>query len=189
MLAENTNLNFQEKFLNFFKKNLKTIILISIFTILIIIGLFFYKSLKEKKDILVSEMYIEATILLKQNQNNEAKNILENVINKNNKFYSPLALYFIIDNNLENNSEKIVNYFDQILKIKNIDKDHINLIKIKKAIYLFKFGSEEQIIKTLNPVINSDSSWRVMAINLISEYFVSRGQKVKADEYLKLLNN
>ena len=98
MLAENTNLNFQEKFLNFFKKNLKTIILISIFTILTIIGLLFYKNLKEKKDILVSEMYIEATILLKQNQNNEAKNVLENAsvnesVNDCELYYDMLSIH------------------------------------------------------------------------------------------------
>jgi len=49
--------------------------------------------------------------------------------------------------------------------------------------------NEELIIKTLNPVINSNSVWRDMAINLISDYFLSRDQKTKADEYIRLLSN
>ena len=34
--------------------------------------------------------------------------IYENIIDKDHKFYSPLALYFIIDNDLEKNSSKII---------------------------------------------------------------------------------
>ena len=111
-----------------------------------------------------------------------------NIVSRKHKFYSPLALYFIIDNKLETDSIKIINYFDIILSIKSIDKENLNLIKIKKAIYLFDSKSEEQIIKTLNPVINSDSVWRNTAIQIISDYFISKGQKSKSNEYIKLLN-
>ena len=120
----------------------------------------------------------------------EAKILLENVINKNHRFYSALALYFIIDNNLEKDSFKIINFFDQILTIKTIDKENLNLIKIKKAIFLLKLEkNEDEIIKILNPIINSDSVWRDMAIKLISDYFLSKNQKTKSNEYLELLNN
>ena len=65
----------------------------------------------------------------------------------------------------------------------------MNLIKIKKAIFLFSIGNEELVIKTLNPIINSNSFWRKIAIILISDYFLSKDQKLKANEYLQLLNN
>ena len=48
---------------------------------------------------------------------------------------------------------------------------------------------EELIIKTLNPVINSKSVWRNLAIKLISNYFLSIDQKTKANEYIQLLNS
>ncbi len=65
----------------------------------------------------------------------------------------------------------------------------MNLIKIKKAMFLFKLGSEEDIIKILNPIVNSDSAWRNMAIKLISDYFISKNQVTKANEYILLLNS
>ena len=100
-----------------------------------------------------------------------------------------MSLYFIIDNNLEKDTLITVNFFDKILAINSIDKENLNLIKIKKAIFLFNTGEEESILRTLNPVINSDSIWREMAIKLISDYFLSKNQIIKANEYIKLLNN
>ena len=113
---------------------------------------------------------------------------MESIINEKHKFYSPLALYLLIDQSLIKDSVKIIALFDKILKIKNIEKEDLNLIKIKKAIYLFNTDNEELIIKSLNTVINSDSIWRNMSIKLISEYFLSKNQKIKADEYIKLLS-
>ena len=95
----------------------------------------------------------------------------------------------MIDNNVESDPLKIITFFDKILKIDSIDKENLNLIKIKKTIFLFNAGNEKLIIKTLNPVINSDSVWRNMAIKLISDYFLFKDQKNKAEEYILLLNN
>ena len=66
---------------------------------------------------------------------------------------------------------------------------NLNIIKIKKAIFLLNLDEENKVIETLNPIINSKSVWREMAIKLISDYFISKSQKVKANEYLNLLNN
>ena len=148
-----------------------------------------YANVQKKNEIKISEQYTEASIQFKQKKINSSKLLFENIINKDHRFYSPLALYFIIDNNLENEREKIIKFFDKILKINSIDKENINLIKIKKAIFLFSVEDEELLIKTLNPIINSDSIWRNMAIELISNYFLSKNQKTKAEEYIQLLNN
>ena len=171
------------------KKNLKVLIFFIIFFILILFSYFFYKDLKNKNEIKISENFTKASIQLKENKKNEAKQLLENIINKDHRFYSPLALYFIIDNNLETDPLKIINFFDRILEINSIDKENLNLIRIKKAIFLFNTGDEKTIIKILNPIINSDSVWRRMAINLISDYFLSKDQKTKANEYIQLLSN
>ena len=189
MSEEILNNSFQSKISNFIKKNFKNLIILLIFLILVLFSAFIYKDLQKKNEIKIAENYTQATIKFKENKSDEAKQLLENIIQKGHRFYSPLALYFIIDNNLEKDSFKIVSFFDRILLISSIDKENINLIKIKKTIFLFKLGEEEEaIIKTLNPIINSDSVWRNMAINLISDYFLSKDQKAKAKEYLQLLN-
>ena len=188
MSEEILNNSFQSKISNFIKKNFKNLIILLIFLILVLFSAFIYKDLQKKNEIKIAENYTQATIKFKENKSDEAKQLLENIIQKGHRFYSPLALYFIIDNNLEKDFFKIVSFFDRILLISSIDKENINLIKIKKTIFLFKLGEEEAIIKTLNPIINSDSVWRNMAINLISDYFLSKDQKAKAKEYLQLLN-
>jgi len=180
--------NFQNKIFNFIKKNVKKLIVIFILLITILCIYFFYASLQKKSEIKLSEKYTQATIQFKQKKISESKLLLESIIDKDHKFYSPLALYFIIDNNLENESLKIINFFDKILKISSIDKENLDLIKIKKAIFLFRSGDEESIIKTLNPIVNSESVWRNMAIRLISDYFLSKDQKTKANEYIQLLS-
>ena len=157
--------------------------------ILIFFGFFFYKDLQKKKEVKLSEDYTTAFVQFNEKKTDEAKQLLENIISKKHKFYSPLALYFIIDNNLETDSLKIINFFDKILSINSIDKENLNLIKIKKAIFLFKLGNEEDIIKTLNPIVNSNSVWRSMAIKLVSDYFISKNQVSKANEYILLLNS
>ena len=189
MSEEILNNNFQNKIVNFAKKNLKRLIVLSILSILILFSYLFYKDLKNKDEIKLSEQYTQASILFKEKKIDDAKQLLENIINKKHKFYSPLALYFVIDNNLEEDPLKIINFFNKILSISSIEKENLNLIKIKKAILLFDVDDEELIIKTLNPIINSDSVWRILSIRLISEYFLSKGQKKKANEYIQLLNN
>ena len=181
--------NFQNRILNLIKKQLKKIIILFIFIIFLFFSYLFYINLQKKNELKISENYTQATVQFKQEKMSESKLLLESIIEKRHKFYSPLALYFIIDNNLENDPLKIINFFNKILNINSIEKENINLIKIKKAIFLFNIGDEESIIKTLNPVINSDSVWRNMAIKLISDYFLSINQKTKANEYIQLLNN
>jgi predicted negative regulator of RcsB-dependent stress response len=188
MSNEILNNSFQNKATNFIKKNLKNLIILSIFLVLTLFSYFFYNNLQKKNELKLSQQYTQAIIQFKEKKINVSKNLLENIINKNHKFYSPLSLYFIIDNNLETNPAKIIIFFDKILSIGFMEKENLNLIKIKKAIFLFSLDDEELIIKTLNPIINSDSVWRNIAIKLISDYFLSKDESKKADEYIQLLS-
>ena len=178
MSKNEVNINFQNKILIFFKKNLKNFIFLISIIFIILFSFLFYKNLQEKNNIKISEKYTQATILLNKKKIDKSRLLLESIINEKHKFYSPLALYLLIDQSLIKDSVTIIALFDKILKIKNIEKEDLNLIKIKKAIYLFNTGNEELIIKSLNTVINSDSIWRNMSIKLISEYFLSKNQKI-----------
>ena len=189
MSDETLNNTFQNKITKFTKKNLKNLFFLSIVLILVLFGYFFYKDLQKKNEIKLSEDYTKASVQFKEKNIDITKELLENIINKKHKFYSPLALYFIIDNNLEPEATKVIELFDKILSINSIDDENLNLIKIKKAIFLFDLKEEELIMQTLNPIINSNSVWRTLAIKLISDYFLSNDQKIKANEFIQLLNN
>jgi|TARA_B110000259_G_scaffold119019_1_gene135363 predicted negative regulator of RcsB-dependent stress response len=176
-----------DRTVNLLRKNIKTIFVLLAVTFILLFSILFYNYVESKNNIKTAEQYSQALILIKQKKINESKKILENIINEDHKFYSPLALYIIIQNNIEPNTKKVINFFDKILKINSIDKENLNLIKIKKSIYLINLDKEELVIETLNPIINSESVWRVLAINLISEYFLSKNQTTKAKEYILLL--
>ena len=189
MSNETIKKNFVDQAIFFLKKNIKVLITTSVVVFIFLLIFLFYNNLQEKKYIKLAEQYTKASILLKQKKLEESKFILENIISKDHQIYSPLALYLIIDNQLETETSKIILFFNKIIKIKSIDKENLNLIKIKKAIYLFDTDEEELIIKTLNPIINSESVWSKLSIQLISDYFLSRNQSSKADEYMQLLKN
>tara|TARA_B110000305_G_C19412698_1_gene626317 strand:+ start:413 stop:994 length:582 start_codon:yes stop_codon:yes gene_type:complete len=181
--------NFTDRLSYFLKKKFKFIIISLIVIFIFLLSFIFYKNLQEKNDIKIAEQYSSASILLKQKKIKEGSFLLETIINKDHHFYSPLALYLLIDSKIEKDGSKIIIFFDKILKNSSIKDENINLIKIKKAIYLISLDNEELIVKTLNPIINSSSVWRNLAINLISDYFLSKNEKIKSKEYMKLLIN
>ena len=118
------------------------------------------KNLQKKSNIKIAQQYTQASILIDQKKLKESELLILGIIEKDHKFYSPLALYLMIENNVETNASKIITYFDRILKNNSIDKENLNLIRIKKAIYLFDSENEKLITETLNPVINSNSVWK-----------------------------
>ena len=189
MSNENLKENFQDTIISFIKKKLNFIISFLIVIFIVLLLFLINQNQQKKNTIKISEQYTEASLLIKQKKTTESRLLLESIINKEHKLYSPLALYLIIDNNIERDSAKIISYFNKIIENNSIEKENLNLIKIKKAIYLINLDDEKLIVETLNPIINSNSAWRLLAINLISEYFYSQNQKIKAEEYIQLLNN
>ena len=169
------------------KKNYKILIsIIGICLLILFVYLFIQNNIK-KENINISEDFNQARILISQDKKNEGKNILFKIVEKKNKFYSPISLFVIIDQKLEEDNQKITEMFDKVISIKGIDEENKDLIKIKKALFLTEFADEDIIIKTLNPIINSKSVWRSDAINLLGDFFTNRGENFKAKEYYDLL--
>ena len=188
MSNETVKNNFFEQIKIFLKKNIKILIILIIVIFILLCSFLFYKNIQDKNNIKVAESFTQASILVKQKKIEESKLLLENIISQDHQFYSPLALYIMIDKNIEKDTSKIIILFDKILDNNSIENENLNLIKIKKAIYLINLNNEKLILETLNPIINSNSVWKNLAINLISEYFISNGQSIKANEYIKLLD-
>ncbi len=185
-LNENSKLN---QIISSFKKRAKLYISIILLILVSLFLMFFIQEKDIRNDVKVSNKYNKALVLLKNKKLDESKIILDEIVKKKHRFYSPMSLYLIIDNDLEKDKSKILISFNKIVNSKKIDQEQQNLIKIKKALFMFENNiQEDEIIKTLKPIINSDSKWRNRAIELIGDYYSHKGENLKADEYYKLLN-
>ena len=91
------NINSPENnFLNFIRSNSK-IFIYSLSIIFISLLIFFwYLNNKENNKIVISDNYIQAQSLLKNEKKDDAKKILLDIIEKNNSPYSILALFLVI---------------------------------------------------------------------------------------------
>ena len=184
-----TEIPEKKNFLSFVKSNSKTIISIVSILILFFVTYIWFDNNKKKRNIKVSEDFINAKILLEQGKDNEAKNQLEKIINKRNSVYSPLSLFLIIDKDLESNNTVIINNFDVILSITTLDDEDINLIKLKKAIFISESSNEQEILKLLNPIINSNSVWKLQSAKFLGDFYFSLKQFKKAKEYYSIIIN
>ena len=92
-------------------------------------------------------------------------------------------------NNLIDNKGEINILFDELINETSLDEEIKNLIIYKKALFNSDFLSENDLLQMVNPIINSESIWKSHVLFLVAEYFYSKNQKKKADEYIQLLNN
>ena len=172
-----------EKIRNFFIKN-KKILIISLSTIILIIfGFFGYEEVHKNKKNKIAEKYNSAIIDFISTDKTNLKNKLIKIINEKDSTYSPLALYFIIDNEIDASKEEINKYFDVMIEKTNLEKEIKNLIIYKKGLFNADHVSENGLLQILNPLINSDSVWKSHALYLMAEYFFYKNQNQKAKEF------
>ena len=178
-----------EKIKNFFVNNKNKIISGIIILIIIIIGVFSYDKylINKKKDI--SDSYNSIIIDYSEKTKEKTASSLIEIINKKDPTYSPLSLYFIIDNNLVSDQSKINLLFDILIKDTSLDSEINNLIIYKKALYNADNAQESDLLNMLNPLINSESVWKSHALYLMAEYFYSNNQKQKAKEFFNKIVN
>jgi len=172
-----------EKLKNFFINNKKNLIIgISIFLILLI-GYFSYATFKKKEKHNLAKKFNLTTINFKtEDPENTIKNLI-NIVKENDVTYSPLALYFLIDNNLVKDLEEINVLFDELINKTNLEKEIKNLNIYKKGLFNSNSVSENELLQILNPIINSESIWKSHSLYLVAEYFYSKGEKQKAKEF------
>ncbi len=163
----------------------KLIITILAIFLLLLFSYFFYKDYENKKIIKISEKYNFAITSYNIKNSNLAISEMLEIINIKDKTYSPLALYFLLDNNLLNNSAEINKYFDILIYDLNLDKEIKNLIIYKKGLFNSEFANEEEILSIFKPLINNENLWRSHALFIIAEYFFSKNEKQKAREFFE----
>ena len=178
-----------EKIKNFLIRN-KSKILGILFSIVILLIIFFsYNEYKDRKIVEISNQY--NSLIIEYDKKNKVKTYegLLNIINKKDSTYSPLALYFIIDNQLSEDKEQLNKLFDTIIKKVSLEKEIKNLIIYKKGLFNAETASEVELLNILKPIINSESVWRSHAFYLLAEYFYSKNQKQKSKEFFEQLIN
>ena len=172
-----------EKIKNFFISNKKNLILSMSIIVIGLIGYFSFNEVKERNKIKLANKFN----LVKINYEEDLREItieeLVAIIKKNEPTYSPLALYFLLDNNLMDNRTEINELFDELILETNLEEEIKNLIIYKKALFNSNHSSENDLLQILNPIINSESIWKSHSLYLIAEYFYSKNQKQKAKEF------
>jgi len=172
-----------EKIKNFFVNNKKNLIISIAVIIIPLVVYFFFSEIKERSKIKLANKFNLVKINYKEGQKQNTINDLIEIINQNDVTYSPLALYFLLDNNLIDDNNKINKLFDELINKTNLDSEIKNLVIYKKALFNSDFTTENNLLKILNPIINSESIWKSHALYLLAEFFYSKNEKQKAKEF------
>ena len=178
-----------EKIRNFFINNKNKIISAVIIIIIIIISAFSLDKYISNKKKEISDNFNKITIEHSESTKEKTLKSLIEIIDKKDPTYSPLSLYFIIDNKLISDKETINSLFDVLINDISLDTEIKNLIIYKKALFNADNIEEGDILQILNPLINSKSIWKSHALYLIAEYFYAGNQKQKAKEFFNQIIN
>ena len=184
----NTNTR-NEKIKNFFIQNQKKFIILIILLVISLIVFFSFKEYSKREKVNISNLYYSTIIEFNENSSKQSADILESIVNKKDPTYSPLSLYFIIDNNLIKDKEKVNELFDEVINKTPLKNEIKNLIIYKKALYNSDSIKENQLLEILNPIINSNSVWKSHSLYLLAEYFYSKNEKKKSKEFFEKLIN
>ena len=179
----------EEKIKNFFVKNKKKIISIIVIIVLIIFSYFFYQEYKKGHREWLANKYNVTVAEYTNGDKSKVISSMKEIIADKDSTYSPLALYFLIDNKIITSKEEINTYFDQIINETKLDKEIKNLIIYKKALFNSDFENENNLLKILDPLIKSNSVWKSHSLYLIAEYFFYNNQKQKAKEFYEQILN
>ena len=180
--------NSQNTLLNFLKANIKIFLYIIGILILIITAIIWFTNNNKIKETKISDSFIKAQILIEKGKKNEAEKILSNLVLEKNSPYSSLSLFLIIENKLIDNKETIINYFDEVINNNSFKEEDLNLLRLKKAIYISDISMEQEILGLNNPIINSNSVWKNHALKFLGDFYYSNGQQLKAKQYYLILS-
>jgi predicted negative regulator of RcsB-dependent stress response len=174
-----------KKIIDFFKKNKIKVILIFSALLILLVGYLSFVEIKKNNKVKLASEFSSTVLLFEKGEKQKVKDQLIKIVKKKDTTYSPLALYFLIDNNLIENENDINILFDILINETNLKKEIKNLIIYKKALFNSNLLDENSLIKLLNPIINSESIWKSHSLFLMGEYFFSKKQENKSKEYFQ----
>ncbi len=180
----------KEKIKNFFVKNSKYLIFSISAIIILILAYFVYLEINSRNQSKLAEEYNYIVNNFNNLQNSEqSTERLIRIVEKKNSTYSPLSLYFILDNELVTEKNEINKYFDMVINIGSLEKEIKNLNIYKKAIYNSNFVDEAELVEILRPITNSDSIWKSHSLFLLAEFFYYKENKAESKKLLTEIIN
>ena len=182
----NTNAR-NEKIKNFFLSNKKKLIIISVLAILLLILFFGFGEYKKNQKIKISNLY-NSTIIEFKDGTKSIENLIK-IIYEKDPTYSLLSLYYLIDNNLINDRNRINDLFDVLIEKTPLDKEIKNLVIYKKGLFNADESDESELLNILDPLIKSNSVWKSHALYLMAEFFYSKNEKIKSEEFFNQIIN
>ena len=171
-----------EKIKSFLIENKKILSFLIVFLILLILGFYSYQAYKDGYKKKLSDKYNNTVLEYNNGNKTEVIMSLKEIIEDKDNTYSPLALYFLIDNNLIRNENEVKKLFNIVIDKTSLEPEIKNLIIYKKALYFADSIDENELLNILKPVINSKSVWKSHSLYLVAEYFYSKGEKEKSKE-------
>ena len=177
----------KEKIKNFIINKRKAIISTIIFFLLVLFGFFLYQENEKSNREFLANKFNATINEYESGDKSKILNSMKEIIEDKDKTYSPLAFYYLLDNNLITSKEEINRYFDLIIDEIGLDKENKNLTIFKKGLFNSEFVNENELLRILNPVIKSESIWKPHALYLMAEYYFAKKEKQKSKEFLELL--
>ena len=184
----NTNTRV-EKLKNFLISKRKQLITLLILIILILISFFGYQEFNTRSKEKLANKFNEIVTNFENEKKQNINNNLIEIIRTKDKTYSPLAFFFLLDNNLISSNQEINSYFDLLINDVSLDKEIKNLTIYKKGLYNSDFVDENQLLDILNPVIKSESIWKPQAMYLMAEFYLAKNQKQKSKDFFDQVIN
>ena len=178
-----------QKIKDFFINNKKILATITIFLIFSILSFYIYQIYKDQHKENISNRYNSAIIEHKNGDDSKIISEMKEIIEDKNSTYSPLALYYLIDENLIKDKNEINYLFDVLINKTSLDYEIKNLIIYKKALFNADTTNENELLNILNPIINSKSIWKSHGLYLLAEYFYSKNEKQKSKEFFNQILN
>jgi len=170
----------QDRFINFFKKyKFIIIIFLSLFVLTIVFAVS-KNIIFENRAKKYTQEYVVILSLINDKKIDEAKKRLEILKDSKINLHKVLAISKLLELSKENKNEQI-SILDYAIK-SNIEKNDKDLFKIKKALLVFDNLDEQQFFNLLNPGDFKNSPWRVLSLEILGDFYLSKGQKIKAKD-------
>ena len=181
-MTEENQIN-SSNYKNLLLNNKKSLIILILFLLISLFAYFFYIDYKKDIKVQISEKYNLAIINYNKDSPNLTLSEMKNIINSKDPTYSPLALYFLLDNNLLIEKNEINKYFDILIYNVDLDKEIKNLVIYKKGLFNSNSATEAELLDIFKPLLNNENMWKSHALYILAEYFFSKNEKQKSKEF------
>ena len=79
--------------------------------------------------------------------------------------------------------------FDHLLANNKFSKEVRDLLIYKRALFNSNFIDESKLLESIKPLINTETLWKPHGLLLLGDYFMSKGEYIKAIEFYQKIFN